>query len=1240
VTLLVDLIDLPEAVHRGDFVLRLAEGVARPAETLGSYVVTDSLARSFDSALSLVGSALDARTSKGAYLDGSFGSGKSHFMAVLDLLLAGNPEARAIPELATVIAKHDRWLTGKRFLLVPYHLIGSDSLESAVLGGYVKHVRALHPEAGYPAVYTRQPILDNAVNLRRQMGDDAFFGALDQAPGALDAEWGDLAGGWDAGSFDRAIAAGPEDAEQTRLASALVGSLLSGYAEAARAGGGYVNLDDGLAAISVHARTLGYDAVVLFLDELILWLASRISDVNFVSAEAAKVAKLVESANAARPAPIVSFIARQRDLRELVGEGVSGAHSTALSDVLRYWEGRFETIKLIDRDLAAIAARRLLHPRSAAAKEAIDVEFARTTQVRREVWDTLLTSQADEAMFRQTYPFSPAFMKTLIDVSGALQRERTALKVLALLLSERRDTLELGSLVPVGDLWDVIADGDDPFTEEMRANFEMAKRLYRTKLRPQLLSDHSLDDDATAALPNRHPFRTDDRLVKTLLLSALVPGTEALRGLTSRRLAALNHGTIASPIAGQEPSVVLAKIKALQSHVGEIHVGDDPANPTITLELADVDTESVMDKVRYADNDGARLITMRSLLVGLLGLTYSDKLVVHDDHKWRGFTRPVELHFGNIADRDTVRDDTLTTNADGWRIVIDVPFDAEHRTAQDHLSRLERLAADGRAARVAVWVPAQLTKGAEKQLGDLVVLDFALTGTRFDQASSHLPADQREIARQQMENRRSQLQERMERILLGAYGVAEPEPGTITDLDLADRFVSMDPSLRLRPPVAATLSTALADLVGQCLLHQYPAAPELTRSVSDRELTTVLDAVREATANPDQRWHVADHAMRRVLREVANPLRVGTMHEAPFVLERYWVDIFDRRLTATPEPTVVEMRGWIDDPQPRGLPPKAANLIIAAFAVRTDRQAVLHGAPVPISIDLHPDAVLRVVELVDGATWADAVQRAAAVFGLTASPLRSAASVGSLAAQIRAASAALDGDARALCRALEDRWAAAGLPDPGPGAGPDRLGTARRSVALVDAVRLARTDNDVLSGLATADLAPSAEAVARSLRTAHSVADAVAGAPWTLLAGAISMGGAEASGITGALRQTFAADQFSVELEGRLTEIARAATELLTRAASRPDRTPDVTLPPGPPPAPIDPGAGPLDRAPAPNQVIAPEGASDGSAHQRVTSEADLDTLLSALLEALTAAAGGSLDVSWRIDRAAGDGPT
>jgi hypothetical protein len=44
-TYIKDLLDLPGQVSRGDFVLRLTEGVSRPDETLRDYVVKRSSSR-------------------------------------------------------------------------------------------------------------------------------------------------------------------------------------------------------------------------------------------------------------------------------------------------------------------------------------------------------------------------------------------------------------------------------------------------------------------------------------------------------------------------------------------------------------------------------------------------------------------------------------------------------------------------------------------------------------------------------------------------------------------------------------------------------------------------------------------------------------------------------------------------------------------------------------------------------------------------------------------------------------------------------------------------------------------------------------------------------------------------------------------------------------------------------------------------------------------------------------------
>ena len=90
----------------------------------------------------------------------------------------------------------------------------------------------------------------------------------------------------------------------------------------------FVSLDTGLSVISRHAHNLGYDALILFLDELILWLASRATDLSFIHREGQKLSKLVEAQMADRPIPIISFVARQRDLSELIGDAVPGAEKT------------------------------------------------------------------------------------------------------------------------------------------------------------------------------------------------------------------------------------------------------------------------------------------------------------------------------------------------------------------------------------------------------------------------------------------------------------------------------------------------------------------------------------------------------------------------------------------------------------------------------------------------------------------------------------------------------------------------------------------------------------------------------------------------------------------------------------------------------------------------------------------------------------------------------------------------
>ena len=429
---------------------------------------------------------------------------------------------------------------------------------------------------------------------------------------------------------------------------------------------------------------------MLFLDELILWLATHAADLQFLNEEGPKVSKLVEAETAGRDIPIVSFVARQRDLRELVGEQVTGALKLGFADVLQWWEARFERITLEDRNLPEIASRRLLRPRNEAARRQIDDAYAQTEKVRREVFETLLTAHADTTAFRKVYPFSPALVETLVAkvypfspalvetlvaVSSLLQRERTALKVMLQILVDGRETLDLGEIVPVGDLFDALAEGDEPFTESAHHHFENARNLYRRKLLPLIESRHGISKAEAAARPKddttARALRADDRLAKTLLLSALAPEVDALKNLTAARLAAFNHGSIRTPIEGREGQEVLRRCRAWAAEIGEVRIGDDPANPIIAIQLSAVDTESVLADAGRHDNAGNRRRLIREVLFDALGIENRDELVLYHEATWRGTRRRFEVIFANVRE---LPDESLSTRGDERKVVIDFPF--------------------------------------------------------------------------------------------------------------------------------------------------------------------------------------------------------------------------------------------------------------------------------------------------------------------------------------------------------------------------------------------------------------------------------------------------------------------------------------------------------------------------------------------------------------------------------------
>jgi len=1096
-TTLGDIFEIPDSVHQGDFVLRLVEGLSadKRKATLAQYVVTPQLVHCFDQALSLVGSAVIGNSSKGAYLHGSFGSGKSHFMAVLDLILEGDSDARSITELAGPISKNNRWWEGRRFLIVPFHMIGATSMEAAVLGGYARFIRERHPEATTPGFYRSQSLLANAEHLRERMGEAAFFAAL----GGTDSEggWGTLAA-WDVATYAVAASAPPEDPEHQRLVGALITSFFTHVRQDAQ-DQDYIDLDRGLAVLSRHAQSLGYAGVVLFLDELILWLASHSADQNFLNREGQKVAKLVEAGDADRPIPIVSFIARQRDLRELVGESLPGADKLAFADVLQWWEARFDKIVLEDRNLPAIIERRLLRVRNAAAKQTLHEAFERSAKVRQEVLDILLTREGDKQMFAQVYPFSPALVQTLVALSGLLQRERTALKLMLQLLVKNRDQMTVGDVIPVGDLFDVIMDGDEPFTPVIKRMFDRAREIWQRKLLPMLEDEHGLEAEAVAAGTvdpvKARRFRADAGLLKTLMLSALAPEVESLRNLTPARLVALNHGTIKSPLPGGEATTALAKVREWASHVGEIHLSQDSNNPLISMQLAGVDVEGILENARSFDSHGNRVRQVQKLLFSDLEIEDPQQglFAVEYSFLWRGSARRAELLFQNVRELGF---ESYRPGDGVWRVLIDYPFDEAAYTPRDDRAKVQAFRERGESVQTLVWLPSFLNEKAMGDLGRLVVINHVLAPNRFDEYAGYLPQAERIEARAILQNQREQLKRRVHQTLQQAYGIAQGNNSAIdTTHDLDEHFESVHSGLKLAPPPGGNFKSSLDHLFDQALSHQLPAHPRFESEVRKPAIRKAWTVIEQAVDATDARVGI-ERSMRDEVVRVVVPLQLGQCGEAHFHLGEHWRTHFERKMAEhqTVHPSVATLHRWCDEPRPMGLSRDLMDLVVMTFAAQTARSFVLHGGPVTPEIgSLHRETELREQSLPPIDQWQLAVSRAAEVFGLSVGSARNANHVAALSVQLQTrARENLDG-VRAYIAALEAKARAWELSSKSA-----RARTAEACQALLDALA-GGEPAQAISRLASARMETSATAMATAISRADALRQCLKSSEWNVV---------------------------------------------------------------------------------------------------------------------------------------------
>jgi hypothetical protein len=1252
-----DVLDIKDSVHAGEFKIELSSGFGDSARRIDEYVVTAQLKDSLRRALDLVKGCVRDGTSEAAYLHGSFGSGKSHFMTVLHAILADDPAARGKAELRDLLADNDDWLRGRRFMMVPFHLVGSVSLDSRILGGYARSAHELGLPS--PPVYRSDAMLADARRQREFLGDDARFarwlGTAGPAAAAGDLPDLDAAagGGWSGADLDLAFAAPAGDPLRGALESALLDGPLSSYRAGTRgAAEAFLPLEDGLSVMSRHAQRNGFHGLVLFLDELILWLQAHMSDQTFVNNEISKLVKLIESENTDRPVPIVSFISRQRNLSQLVGADVIGADVKNLEAQVEYLAGRFTVINLEDRNLPEIIKRRVLRPKPG-MEHVVDAAFAGLDGTSAAEKDTLLdahgATRAGWADFREVYPLSPALLNVLVALSGALQRERSGLKLLSELLVRHRDDMRVGQIIPVGELWDVLSSGiGEAFTDHLRQESETAQRLHG-KVRAVLLEKYGSESDER--------FVGDDRMVKTLILSALAPDVPALTRLTGGRLAALNLGSVRSRMVAPGSLVADRLRELIGAGFGEIRA-DGSSDPVFSLNLTDLDLEPLLERVEAQDNVGARRIWLKSRLWEGLKVVDKGAFVCERELVWRGSKRTAEFVFGNVRDRSALPDAHFQPEVKGRiRFVLDYPFDEDKRYPSDDLARVEELRRGGLRADTLVWLPDHFSEARSKQFGRLLKIEYLLERDRLEDYAGHLTSDQRGRVRNQLVAQKETITSELTNVLHQLYGIGSGDPGNI-DVGVPDgqHLVCLNPDLRKpRLHAGAGFDYNVLALADELFGKIYPRHPDLDtagtrKAVTNGELKTVLSWMTRAAQDGGRRV-VVDRERLALLRRIVHPLELGEVHDGPLVLSTDWQRRIEQQAAqhkVTGDFAVEDIRRWIEESGWTGLDKNVGNLIIAGYALLSDRVWVLNGSVAAGPPDLERIGAgwaLRAQPMPTEQEFAAARMRAGKIFGVHVPETLFAGNVTTLAAKVKERAKRAESPVRGVQRSLERRAGTLGL------AGPDapRARSARHAADLVARMVSAQDGTPLLRELAAAAYDVGDEVLGAAVGSAETVLAALDG-DWQALESLRSVTdrtdlvGEQAQRLIDRLATVADADEFTRALAPALTEARRTALTLLTRAARQ--DPPPAPAPPLRPVPPVPPGGAEPTSAdevrltqggqpPLPSRPETPPAEAKGPARVprqalRRVRAADLTATLADLRRDVEGEAGVTWEITWR----------
>jgi len=931
------------------FVIKLKEltpGSAEMKKLVDDYVVTPAVAADLPVVFDKMKQVFDRGEEYGRFIHGSFGSGKSHFMTILSLLLEDGTEAwqKEHPSFATLRTKHHGWVEDAHFLVVRIHMLSvkgkGTGLDRAIYDGFNEALRR-RGKAPFEFLHV-DGVLDEARREAQQYGD--VF-------------WKNLANAGVVASKDdfEAMAGSKSVKQRESLARAYLGYKGRDAASA----GIDPKWSEGLRRMGEHAKAQGFGGVVLMIDEFLLWLGEKngqefkeaINDLNVI----------VDHSTGQRAVPMFVFVARQKDIREFFPDLVD---ESEIHDTLDHHSQRFEKTMLQDIELRHIVKERVLKPKATAE---IAAATARLAQDHEKILPALL-SNVDLAYLKDVYPFHPALIETLIDITALMQRERSALRLLYELLVIHNPTLPLGEFLPVGSAFDAIFPRGGVEASKKVDVLQDIHRQYYDRLAPamnQMLAAGVLDDKRHRAL---------DQIVKTVLLAEVSPRLKG-KGLTIERLVQLNSVDVEGETYRGRLKLAANDLVELSNIVNDLSITSTDKTATVRYVLGGVSLGEVLGRARSrVDNEQRRFEVFYPALKAALGV--ADKRGFGEGETegdyaitWRGTERKGTLRIANI--RELAYGDFEPPDG-AFRLLVDYPWDEPGQSVEGDRQKAIQVRSNRGNKHTVCWLPRHLTPSEKSIVTDLAAARFLQSSIGQSELLDTLSAADRGRIVDQAQGREKLLAEQLRDLLKKVY----IEHG---------EFFPLTSDIDTKRPYPDDLEANLKHIAGLLMDRRYPHHPVFGKDWKKADLQRLLDWM--VAAGDGVTSVTFDDDTERALRKLGEPLELVRMGQtkASFRLDTTYIkDVLQRA-----DKDAVNWSEVSDELREKyGFQPLILDLFLCFLCQRDHRALKISGDPIEVSIGMSASSAVRLErgKLVGSAEWSRLRELAEHVLGLAKPP--------------------------------------------------------------------------------------------------------------------------------------------------------------------------------------------------------------------------------------------------------------